>query len=272
MTDNGEKSPMFRVLPLVQPNPEGKPIDVTAIKTALKYGLSDAPYEDRCYAWLVVLGVFPKNPNEWPDVKQEKRDTYNLYKDLCKLNDFHTKSFPQYIKKEAFELENNSLMMLVHGDIVRTGRHIFKLPEWGIEGIEYPEKIGNDINILRWEAHIRRLERILYILGTINKAQGYMQGFNELLMPIYYTLYAARSLFNDSIDDVECLSFACIQKLISMTGITDLFTTQDKSSILLFTLKGFQEVLDHHFEPMAQKSKRHYLCILSLSGYHYLQW
>ena len=251
-------SPEFIIMPIVQPGPNS--YDKERIKYLAKFGLNDSPPEDRALAWLVFLEVYPQNPNEWEEVKKKKMEDYNMYKELFKLTDFHTKSFPQYVKKESFDLgddSKNGLMMLIHGDIVRTGRHIFKLPEWGIEGVEYPETVGNDVNILRWEGHLRRLERILFVLGSINKAQSYMQGFNELLMPIYYVLYSAKSLFNDDIDYVECLSFYCIQQLIAMTEITELFTTQDKSSILIYKLKGFLEVLQRHAPISAQIIAKH---------------
>ena len=251
-------SPDFIIMPIVQPGPDSYNKD--RIKFLAKYGLNDAPPEDRALAWLVFLEVYPSNPNEWEEVKKRKMDDYIMYQNEFKLTDFHTKSFPQYVKKEAFELGDNakdSLMMLIHGDIVRTGRHIFKLPEWRLEGVEYQETSGNDPNILLWEGHLRRLERILFILGSMNKAQSYMQGFNELLLPIYYTLFKAKSLFNGDIDYVECLSFYCLQQLIAMTEITDLFTTQDKSSILIYKLKGFLEVLNHHAPISAEIIQKH---------------
>jgi hypothetical protein len=233
--------PEFVIFPLVQPGPDS--YDVDLIKHHARYGLKNSPPEDRAIAWLVFLEVYPRNPNLWAEERKKNENVYNMYKEMCGLIDFHKRSFPQYIKKDVFELKNNDLMMIIHGDIVRTGRHIFKLPEWKFEGVEYEDEIANNPNILRWEGHMRRLERILYILGSINPAHSYMQGFNELLVPIYYTLFQAKALFNNSIDEVEYLSFFCIHKLITLTEITDLFTTQDKSSILIHRLNGFNTVL-----------------------------
>ena len=256
-----EKSPEFVIFPLVQPGQDS--YDVDMIKHLARYGLENSPPEDRAIAWLVFLEVYPRNPNLWQEERAKDADVYNMYKEMCGLVDFHTKSFPQYIKKEIFGLKNNDLMMLIHGDIVRTGRHIFKLPEWKLEGVEYAEKNGNDPNILCWEGHMRRLERILYVLGSINPALSYMQGFNELLMPIYFTLYQGKALFNNNIDEVEYLAFFCLHKLITLTVITDLFTTQDKSSILIHRLNGFNVVLKKHV-PLCydaiQKLKIHPVC------------
>ena len=40
-------------------------------------------------------------------------------------------------------------------------------------------------NINFYAVHLRRLERILYVMGTANKTISYMQGFNEIIIPFY---------------------------------------------------------------------------------------
>lgn len=38
------------------------------------------------------------------------------------------------------------------------------------------------------EAHWEVVERILFIYAKLNPGQGYVQGMNEIIGPIYYTL------------------------------------------------------------------------------------
>lgn len=236
--------PEFKIFNLIQPGPEN--IDVDKIRELARFGIINCMPEDRLSAWLVYLQVYPLDANEWPEVKQKNMDVYKMYKEMQELNDFHNLSFKQFFKKDDFPVKNKDLMNLIHGDIVRTGRHIMKLPEFPLPGVEYDALINGEVNILKWEGHMRRMERILYIMGSINPALSYMQGFNELLMPIYITVYDARAMLNGDLDEVECLCFFMLHNLISRTQITDLFTTQDKSSIIIHRLKEFSTILEKH--------------------------
>ena len=136
--------------------------------------------------------------------------------------------------------------MLINGDVVRTGRHIFKLPEWGFDGVQYEEQVSNGPNILKWERHMRLLERILYVMASVNPALSYMQGFNELLPPFYYVLLQAITVCDNDIKMVEAISFFCLQELLTKTEIRDLYTTTDASSIILHKLNDFNVLLNKH--------------------------
>ncbi|EAY01739.1 TBC1 domain protein, putative [Trichomonas vaginalis G3] len=240
------ESHQFEIFKLIQPSDQ--PVDVEKIRELTRFGIQNAMPEDRCSAWLVYLQIYPENGSEWNDTKQKNLEVYNMYKEMQGLNEYHTKPIRQHFKKEDFQLKNNDLMNLIHGDIVRTGRHIMHLPESRLPGVEYEPLLQGEVNILKWEGHMRRMERILYILGSINPALSYMQGFNELLMPIYNTVYNAQAMFNNNLDEVECICFFMLHNLISRSMITDLFTTQDKSSIIIHRLKEFDTILQKHVE------------------------
>ena len=236
---SSEEAPKFIILPLVQPD-EDDAVDTKKIRELTANGLEKAQPEDRCLAWLVLFGIYPSKAREWPDKQEELVATYQNYVKVFKITDWESKSLvAQVIDIDDFGVGDNALMALIHGDVVRTGRHIFMLQP------EPDEQPPDDTPINQYAKHLRRLERILYVLGSTNTGLGYMQGFNELVVPIYYTLFEARSLFAD-VFVVEALSFHCLHQLISTTQICELFMTHDRSQILLERLAKFHEVLKVH--------------------------
>ena len=242
MADYGEKTPIFRVLPLVQPNPDGKPVDIAAVKTALKYGLSDAPYEDRCYAWLVVLGVFPNNPNDWPNTRQQIVTLYDMLVKEYKMEDWIEKVLKKHCHKDEFELEEKSTIALIHTDIVRTGRHIYFMPP----DDEPLEPVAHDM-LLPFSKTLRRLERILYVFACCNPNYGYMQGFNELVAPLFYVIQMAKQIFDDEME-MEAMTYMLFTNLITNTSINEFYDTKDKSAHMESILRYFGTLL-HKFDP-----------------------
>ncbi|OHT08729.1 TBC1 domain family protein [Tritrichomonas foetus] len=232
------ESPQFLILPLVQPGQDDS-IDTNKIRELTALGLDYAQPEDRCLAWLVLLGIYPKNAKQWPETLQELVTLYQTYVDVCNIGDWLTKRFEAHITDiEVFGVGDNAMMALIHGDIVRTGRHIYLLPCTDDDGSS-----SGSVNL--YAGHLRRLERILYILGNINKNMSYMQGFNELAVPFYYVTHSAKSLFEDDFV-AEAVSFHMLHQLVSSTEMKDLFTTDDRSSILLGKLDGFNTILEKH--------------------------
>lgn len=218
-------------------------IAIDEIRQISSHSLDGLPPEDRAYAWLAMLGIYPMNPSLWPETKKNLVAEYwSLVPD--ELKDWHTKHMPNQMCADNFNLQNKSLMTIVHGDIVRTGRTIFFFP---------PEPIPNatpnpeDENIFQFGVHARRLERILYTFSSFHRGLGYMQGFNELLPPFYYVLlHAKETLFDNSMETVEALSFHCLQELLTKTEICDLYTTTDHSSIILHKLNDFVNLMKKH--------------------------
>lgn len=69
------------------------------------------------------------------------------------------------------------------------------------------------------EAHWEVVERILFIYAKLNPGQGYVQGMNEILGPIYYTF--ASDPRNEWKEFAEADSFFCFTNL--MAEIRDIF-------------------------------------------------
>ncbi|ELT98550.1 hypothetical protein CAPTEDRAFT_92856, partial [Capitella teleta] len=63
------------------------------------------------------------------------------------------------------------------------------------------------------EAHWEVAERILFVYAKLNPGQGYVQGMNEILGPIYYTM--ASDADDDTQENAEADSFWCFTNLMS---------------------------------------------------------
>ena len=247
MTDNGESSPSFKILPLVQPNPDGKKVDVAKIRSLLSVGLSDSPYEDRCLAWLVVLGVFPENPNDWQNTRAQIMTLYDLLIKEYHIQDWTNKVIKKFARKDDFELEEKSIICLIHTDIVRTGRHIcFMEPD------ENPLEPKEGDPLLPFNKTLRKLERILYVFACSNPNYGYMQGFNELISPLYYVCKKAKHIFDDDEMEVEAMAFMLFTNLITTTSVQDFYDAKDKSSDMQSILKLYDKIFHRHDKKTAE--------------------
>lgn len=232
-----EGSPEFRILPLMQPI-EDDTIHIDKIRSLTHSGLNGAPPEDRALSWLALIGLYPMHAREWPDIRAELNQVYRSYIAEFKLEEWHNKSIQVHCTKDVFDVDDKSLMDIVHKDVVRTAKHIFMLPPCPLQG----EPDDGSMLVL-YSVHIRRLERILYILGKVYRPFGYMQGFNELIMPFYTVFYSSKSIFHDDIE-VEALSFNCLLRLLGQTNLIELFMTMNKSENLLARLSLFNKVLE----------------------------
>jgi hypothetical protein len=151
-----------------------------------------------------------------------------------------------------FGLPNNSLMSLIHGDIVRTGRHIrcFPNPDPDVAGLP-----GDPL--LPFHAHMRRLERILYIFASCNPTLSYMQGFNEIVAVLYYVFASAIIWFNYDWVELESFVFYTFQRMCSSTRLGELFCTQDQSSLILGSLRSFMDLMERHLPKAAAIARKH---------------
>ncbi|CAH1786642.1 unnamed protein product [Owenia fusiformis] len=63
------------------------------------------------------------------------------------------------------------------------------------------------------EAHWEVVERILFIYGKLNPGQGYVQGMNEIIGPIYYTFASDPS--KEGQENAEADTFYCFTNIMS---------------------------------------------------------
>jgi hypothetical protein len=137
-------------------------------------------------------------------------------------------------------------MWIIHVDILRTTRHIHFLPP-----LDPPEGAADDING-SFVVHMRRIERILYVFGSQNSLR-YHQGFNELIVPLYYANYAALRYFDQDPDIAEAITFHCFQSLLTKTEISSYYAAHQDSSVLDSKMDFFRELMRRHL-PNVQKT------------------
>lgn len=229
----------FVILPLVQPTAEGSLIDKAKIAKICAQGLSECPPEDRAVAWLVLLGVFPEQPEEWNTIQDQRKQLYQMFIEEFEMQDWTDRVFKPNVKKTDFQVMDNDIMNIIHGDVIRTGRQVFFLPPEDIPKDEDPDFIQAPFTY-----HIRRIERILYIFAMTNPTLQYMQGFNELVIPLYYVLIQAKTMFSDDIILIESLVYAMLQYLLTATDIQEFYATKDQSATIINKLKSFENILE----------------------------
>ncbi|OHT06720.1 TBC1 domain protein [Tritrichomonas foetus] len=248
----------FKIMPLVQPNPSNEPIDRELIRHLCESGLSECPAEDRCLAWLVLLNVYPKFAIEWPEKRDKLIQTYMAFVHDYGLDDWPKRFFTGTVRRDDLGVKNGKLMLTIYSDISRSGRQFFFFPP------EEPPEGAPDNSLSHFIVHMRRLERILYVFGSLNASLSYMQGFNELVSPLYFAMVSSRQLFDDDLDCVEAISFHCLQELITGTKIQEFYMTQDESSIIYHKMGDFQKVLDKNLPNVSK--------ILEFHDIHPLQY
>lgn len=242
-SETTSKGPNFRIFPLAQVQPDGSPIDLSAIQSICSHGLDECPPEDRAVAWLVLTHVYPSSPEEWPSFRDERIAQYKNYIDMLQLTGYENRIYPNTSEQSKFDLDNDELMELIHGDVIRTAHHLQFLP---YADPDAPEPESPDDLLMPYHEQIRRMERILYVFSTLNRTLSYLQGFNELVIVIYYAYSLALNYFHDDFTEMEAFVFFTFQALMASTKLNELFTTQEHSCMIHNRLNEFMKVLQQH--------------------------
>jgi hypothetical protein len=235
---------LFRVLPLVQVSPDGDPIDLAPIRLICERGLDECPPDDRALAWLVLSGVFPPHPERWESHRDAQKSRYFSFVAEFALSDFHTQT-------DHRVPHNASLMEFIHVDVVRTTRHIVFLPASDAPPPECEDALAP------FRARVRRIERMLYVFGSLNSTLGYLQGFNELVCVLYYVTATASPFFRGDEDEIESLTFFIFQELFAVTRLHELFNTQEDSALIHHRLNLFMQLLKSHLPEAAAVLEHH---------------
>ncbi|EAY15428.1 TBC1 domain protein, putative [Trichomonas vaginalis G3] len=224
---------------LFKPQPNNKNIDMHNLRKELSLGLHNCTNTDRCLAWMITSGLVSPAPSEWKDQILLHYKDYMAY-----IRTFHIEKFEEQIFENSesnFGLPDNKLMDVIHRDIVRTGNQITCFPN--------PDpSIPNPKNstLIPFSRHIRRVERALYVFGKLNAGLAYIQGFNEIICPLYYVFSSAADFFDNDYSKVEAMVFFMFQQLFSVTQLGDLYITKDHSSFILAKMAKFMNVLSKH--------------------------
>jgi hypothetical protein len=241
----------FTILPMVLMKADGSPIDLPAIARLCGRSLFGCPPEDRLLAWLVLSGVLPSSPERWEDFRTVTVRQYKEFIRLFALEGYENLIFENATSVTDFGLPNNALMELIHTDVIRTAHHIRYFSHTD------PAYASDPDPLLPYHAHMRRMERILYIFASCNRSLSYMQGFNEIVAVLYYTFSEAVIFFNNDWLVLESYVFYTFQRVISLTKLNELFTTHDQSSLILSLMQHFMDLMEKHLPNAARIIKKH---------------
>lgn len=240
--------PTFKILPLVQINYDESEIDLQSIRDLCSEGLSiNCPPEDRALAWLNLLSIYPANPQHWITVcktisKSYKNITKNFSENLSdQASNVILKNRPcdytlddKIIDSIRTDVNRSipQLLYLIHND----GSSCKTLDE------------ENDLAI-----HMSRIERILYVFAKVNPNFGYIQGFNELIIPLYYVMYSALNLFVGKVEYVEAITYEAFSFLLISSDLSDFFNFN--LSICEDKLSPFNQLLSRNLPKTYKKLK-----------------
>jgi len=209
-------------------------IDAKYIKDICYRGLDNFFEENRAYSWLVLFGIFPQRYSQWNNRQKELLSSYRSFLTATSTQNWHLSFFPNHYPLGDFGLDRNDLMAIIHGDVYRTCRLIFTLPPRCVNA-PFTIPPADEIFVM-WSEHIRRLERILYVFSYLNTGLSYMQGFNELVVPLYYVYVKGHSIFNadpeESLDLAEAVCFFSFQALLIEKQLYNVYLTKESQQII----------------------------------------
>jgi hypothetical protein len=162
----------------------------------------------RFFFWQRQLNLLPDASSTWPLIWSKFSDTYST------LASAHVTLDP-------------SLMRAIRIDVARLSRYFDELST--------APCLGDD--------HVCRLERILYIFSASSSANGYRQGFHEILAPLYCVSIKGGPAFGLSPDASEAIAFFLLPALVNGTIVGDFFLSADVSFTLPHLLDISESVL-----------------------------
>jgi hypothetical protein len=172
----------------------------------------------RFILWQKQFRLISDDSQTWTPTWQMFFETYVALINANELEDFVVSSS---------DMADEVLQRAVHVDVVRLCRY-FKL---------FAEDEGEI------ERHVKRLERILYLFAQYNAADGYNQGYHEILAVLYYvSIQGGGQLGLDSVH-CEAVAYFLLHALINGTVIGDIFLVQQKSSVLLDLCASTEKLL-----------------------------
>ena len=218
----------------------------------LAAGPSTSPPEknffERAVIWLHFLRVVPDDHTKFDKAIADLTEDYRALVNDHGLANWHLIYCSRSSRMDPKEMpEDADLMRAIHEDVIRTVRPIVFL-RCDETDTSHPEDVFGPFN-----GHMRRLERILYIFAKCNLSIKYMQGFNELVVPIYYVLTQG---MNAGIDSEEAVAFFTLQRLITATSLGEMYNVREDGKVAFQKMDEFEELLTKHLPELAEDLRR----------------
>jgi hypothetical protein len=174
----------------------------------------------RCAIWLSHLQLY--EVTTWSAQKGAMLRSYFESVAVLGLSNWHNSS--------QSAVPDPSMMQLIRSDVVRLSRN--------------DDEFDCDLTVMR-----RRLERILYVIGS-SLPTRYVQGLNELLLPLDYVLTHSDPLFEND-GEIEATAFHALHKLVTQTNLRDFFLIGSSSAVLLRRLNAFEDLVAQRLPEVA---------------------
>lgn len=166
----------------------------------------------RFYHWLLSLEVLPYNRSEWDNAIQS---ITNEYKNYIDSHEEYGISFLNRPFKDETDLEFPKQLQDIDNDMKRTvssGRATL-----------FQEFCSSELLI-----HTRRMERILIFFALSEPDLGYIQGLNEIVIPLYSIATYAGNQLNFDIITIEAVTFKMLSKILIRNGLIVIYASIDK--------------------------------------------
>lgn len=207
---------------------EKRSIDIDVVRALAFQGVPDDPDDPglRAKYWMVLLNYLPYDTKEWEASLTKSRETYALWKEDLILDptkfahkeddeesetpadtvrdvthDDHPLSTDDSSVWHAFFTDKNELIFEIKKDVRRTFPHL----HFFNHGTTDEDSADSD--------HYQAILQILFLYAKLNPGIAYVQGMNEILGPIYYTL--ASNPDDRFRDHVEADAFFCFTNLMA---------------------------------------------------------
>ena len=263
--------------------------DYDNLKEICCEGLDEIPLA-RSLIWKINLKYLNLNQESWNAILKNRRLEYNEVKQafISKLK-IEKEILKELNKEELDKNYKSSLLLEIDQELKATVLKDQKLYDdidkdikrthASMQFFYMPSKLSNEINSLdltkdverrksnqeidfdenkNWESNYEVLVRMLFLFSKMNIKIGYIQGMNEIIAPLYYTIYNEEKYYlkNDLYEpDVEAdcfASFACLMELIGHCFLFDEKNLnkglQAKIIQLKESLKICDKELDSHFK------------------------
>lgn len=215
-------------------------------------GPSTSPPEknffERVVIWLHFLRVVPDDHTKFDKAISDLTENYRALVNDHGLTNWHLIYCSRSSRMDPKEMpEDADLMRAIHEDVIRTVKPIVFL-RCDETDTAHPDDVLGPFN-----GHMRRLERILYIFAKCNLSIRYMQGFNELVVPIYYVL--TQGMTTD-LDSEEAMAFFTLQRLITATSLGEMYNVREDGKVAFQKMDEFEALLSKHLPELAEDLRK----------------
>ena len=209
----------------------------TLVQTMLQTNEHITP-EIRLFIWSYLLTIFPTFKDKWKIAFKTYKQNYMMWISIYfknKNEEWLKTKFPKNRVVKEFDLDENDIMFMIHGDISRIS--FTSMKNYGLipdQKTTECSKLKHEIEEESQQRIFRRMERILYFFAALNPECSYAQGMHELIPPIFSVAKKfcdQKQPEND--DEAEVLTFFLFHSLVKSTGLIDMFEMDKNMGLIV---------------------------------------